>query len=158
MHYFIQTISIIGVNPHVIVPLKIAKTFSKKGFVPVKIRVNGHTFLANLVPIGGGRHRLYLHGLMRKKAMVQVGDRVAIELAYDTQPWVEPTSKPLTKALKTSAVARNNWKNLSSSRRKEINRYLNRLKSDEAVNRNLARGMKYLGGYGDWFGSRVILR
>ena len=155
---FVQTISIIGVNPYVTVPLKIAKIFGKRGFVPVKIKVNGHPFLANLVPVGGGRHRLYLHGLMRKKALAQVGDRVAIEMAYDPQPRVEPMSKPLTKALKTTAAAQNNWKSLSPSRRKEINRYLNRLKSDEAVKRNLARVMKYLGGHGDWFGSRVIPR
>jgi|GEM_PF-3473650 hypothetical protein len=53
MHRFTQIISIVGVNPCVTVPLKIAKTFGKKGFIPVRIKVNGHPFLANLVPVGG---------------------------------------------------------------------------------------------------------
>jgi hypothetical protein len=155
MNRFTQTISIIGVNPYVTVPPKIAQTFGKKGFIPVQIKVNGHPFLANLVPIGGGRYRLYLHGLMRKKAKAQVGDRIAIELVYDLQPRVEPMSKPLTDLLKTNLTAWNNWKSLSPSRRKEINRYLNRLKSDKALRRNLARVMSYLEGQGDWFKRRI---
>jgi len=54
MRRFTQNISIVGVNSYVTVPLKITKTFGKKGFVAVKIKVNGHPFLANLVPVGGG--------------------------------------------------------------------------------------------------------
>jgi hypothetical protein len=88
---------------------------------------------------------------MRKKARAQVGDRVAIELAYDLKLRVEPMSRPLVGLLKSRPAARNNWKSLSPSRRKEINRYLNRLKLDEALRRNLARVMKYLEGRGDWF-------
>jgi hypothetical protein len=155
MHRFTQTISIVGVNPYVTVPLKIAKTFGKKGFVPVKIKVNGHPFLANLVPVGEGRHRLYLHGIMRKKVLAQVGDKVTIELTYDPKLRVEPMSKSLAKMLKTSPPGYRNWKNLSPSRRKEVNRYLNRLKSDEVLKRNIDRVMKYLEGRGDWFKSKV---
>jgi hypothetical protein len=155
VYRFTPIISIIGINPYVTVPVKIAKAFQKKGFIPVKIKVNGHPFLANLVPVRGGRHRLYLHGLMRKKAMAQTGDRVVIELAYDPKLRVEPMSRPLEGILKSHPAARNNWENLSPSRRKEINRYLNRLKSDAAVRRNLARVMKCLEGRGDWFGLRV---
>jgi hypothetical protein len=96
MNRFTQTISIIGVNPYVTVPLKIAKTFKKKGFVPVGIKVNGHPFLANPM-VAGGRYRLYLHGLMRKQARAQVGDRITIEPAYDPAPRMEPMSKPLAR-------------------------------------------------------------
>lgn len=155
MCQFTQTISITGINPYVTVPLKIARTFGKKGFVPVRIKVNGHPFLANLVPVAGGRHRLYLHGLIRKKAQAQVGDRVAIELAYDSASRKEPMSKPLAKVLKTSVLAMKNWKSLNPSRQKELNRYLNRLKSDEALKWNLNRVMKYLEGRGDWFKSKI---
>ncbi len=155
MYRFTQTISIAGINPYVTVPLKIGKSFGKKGFIPIKMKANGQSFLANLVPVGAGRYRLYLHGIMRKKAKAQVGDRITIELVYDPQPRVEPLFKPLAKVLRTSVLARRNWKCLSPSRRKEVNRYLNRLKSDEAVKRNLIRVMKYLEGRGDWFKSEV---
>jgi len=155
MHRFTQTISIAGINPYVTVPMKISKSFGKKGFIPIKMKANGHPFLANLVPVGAGRHRLYLHGVMRKKAKAQAGDRITIELVHDPRPRVEPLFKPLGKVLKTSVLALRNWKNLNPSRRKEVNRYLNRLKSDEAVKRNLVRVMKYLEGRGDWFKSKV---
>jgi len=64
-------------------------------------------------------------------------------------------SKSLAKMLKTRPLGRKNWKNLIPSCRKEVNRYLNRLKSDEALQRNLDRVMKYLEGRGDWFKSKV---
>jgi len=152
---FTAVIQIIGINPYVSVPVKIGWFFQIKGFIPVKIKVNGHSFMANLVPVGGNRHRLYLHGVMRKKAKVDVGDRVTIELVHDPKPRIEPMSPILAKALKMNALAYQNWKSLSPSRQKELNRYMNRLKSDEAVKRTLERILKYLTGRGDWFNSRL---
>jgi hypothetical protein len=155
MSRFKALIQIIGINPYVAVPASIGRAFQMKGFIPVKIKVNGHPFLANLVPVGGNRHRLYLHGVMRKKAKADVGDKVVIEVAHDPKPRVEPMSPHLAEVLKVNGLAYQNWKYLSPSRKKELNRYLNRLKSDEAVRRTLSRIVKYLAGKGDWFNSRL---
>jgi hypothetical protein len=111
--------------------------------------------LANLVPVGADRHPLYLHGVKRQKAKTDVGDRVAIELMYDPKPRVEPMSPHLMKAFKANVLAYQNWKKLSPSRHKELNRYMNRLKSDKAVKRTLSRILRYLTGKGDWFNSRL---
>ncbi len=155
MARFTAVIQITGINPYVTVPVKISRPFQIKGFIPVKIKVNNHPFLANLVPVGGHRHRLYLHGVMRKRAKADVGNRVVIELVHDPKPRVEPMPPLLIKVLKTNASAYQNWKSLSPSRKKEINRYMNRLKSEEAVKRTFSKIVKYLTGKGDWFNSRL---
>jgi hypothetical protein len=112
--------------------------------VQVDAKVNKHSFKANLVPLGKGKFRLYLHGIIRKKANVGVGDVVKIRLKEDLKPRAEKMHELLAEELKQDQLMKNNWKKLRPSRKKEILRYLNNLKTEESLKRNVAKVVRML--------------
>jgi hypothetical protein len=143
---FTTEIHQIGINPYVDVPGEIRVAMGKKGNLPVKGTVNNFPFRSTLVPVRGGLHRLYMNTEMRKRAGVGVGDRVEILLDYDPDPRPEPIPEPLTRALEQNGGVKSAWEALSPSRRREILRYLNSLKSPAAIQRNVAKVLAMLGG------------
>jgi hypothetical protein len=141
---FTATIYKIGINPMVDVPLRVSRAFGKRGNIPVAGTLNRTGIRATLVPLGGGRHRLFIHGGMRKRAQVDVGSRITVVLHPDTRPRRVPMSPAFAGALRKSPTATVAWKLLTPSRRKEILRYLNSLKSPEALHRNVRKVMAVL--------------
>lgn len=72
-----------GANPYVDAPARMSAALGQRGAVPVRGTLNAVPIRATLVPAGGGRHRLYINGFMRKAAGVDVGDRVRLTLSPD---------------------------------------------------------------------------
>jgi hypothetical protein len=153
---------IIGVNPYVLVSAARAAAL-RPGWrrpLPVRVRVNGRPrapWRINLMPRGDGSFYLYLHGEVRKASGTAVGDTVTVEVAFDARYRGGPDRalptwfrKPLAADRKAAAA----WKELPPSRRKEIVRYLARLKSPEARARNLARALAALSGRPERFLAR----
>ena len=136
---FSATVYKLGINPCVDVPRRISDAFGKRGYVPVKGMLNGQPIRATLVPKGGGRHRLYLNGDMRKRANVEVGDRVRIVVYEDTQPRTVPMPAEFAAALKKNPKARAAFDALTPSQQKDILVYLNWLKHPESLQRNIDR-------------------
>lgn len=134
----------VGINPCVDVPARVSAALGKTGYIPVQGKVNGHAFRAGLVSLGGGRHRLFINGPMRKEAGVDVGDRIEVSLDYDPRSRRVPVPRQLTKALDANPEARKAWETLTPSRRKEILSYLNSLRSPESLERNIDRTIKHL--------------
>jgi hypothetical protein len=64
---FSAKISKVVINPCVDVPESVSVFFGKRGNVPVVGTLNGYPIRTTLVPVGRGRHRLYINGEMRKK-------------------------------------------------------------------------------------------
>jgi hypothetical protein len=127
----------LGINPCVDVPSRVSEAFGKRGYVPVKGTLNGHSIHATLTPKGGGRHRLYINGDMRTRAGVDVSDRVYIVLSIDPQPRKVPMPKGLARALNQNRQAKAAFEQLPPSRQKEILSYLNWLKRPETLMRNI---------------------
>ncbi len=148
-HRFAATIGITGVNPYVDVPEPISRNLGGRRHIPVAMTIDGHPFAANLVPLGGGRFRLYLNGVMRKAAGKDVGDRVTIGLSLDKAPRIEPIRPELAAALAENPAAAHAFEGLSPSRQKEILRYLNRLQKPESVARSVDRVIRVLHGETD---------
>ena len=134
----------VGINPCVDVPASVSAALGRKGYIPVKGKLNGHTFRAGLVSLGQGRHRLYVNGVMRKDAGVDVGDRIVVVLDYDPVPRKVPVPSLLAQALKAEPKAKRAWLMLTSSRRKEILLYLNALKSRQSLHHNVERVLRQL--------------
>src|SRR5437867_1108926 len=86
MQEFSAKIFKVGINPCVDAPEEVSRALSKRGYLPVKGMLNSYPFRANLVPIGGGRHRLFLNAEMRKGAKADTGDTVQVALEIDTEP------------------------------------------------------------------------
>jgi hypothetical protein len=142
---FTATVYKLGINPCIDIPEEVSQAFNIRGYVPVKGMLNGHTIQANLVPMGGGRHRLFLNGEMRERAKVGVDDQIELVLEYDPVPR-PPLHMPeaLAEALEDNPVAKDAFNKLTSSRQKEIVSYLNWLKRPESIQRNIDKVLAML--------------
>jgi len=116
------------------------------------VRINGkpaEPWRINMMPVGDGSFYLYLHGDVRKASGTKVGDRVEIEVGFDSSYRNGPQHRVpswFKAALRKNSRAAKNWDALIPSRRKEILRYFARLKSTEARERNLERALHVLSG------------
>lgn len=131
MKSFSSKIQIIGVNPYILLPTSVLKyLFQKagndKGAIPVKGKLNGKSFIQNLVRYSG-KWRLYLNGPMKQAAGIDVGDTANIEI--DSKPREVSMHPKLKKALQQNTKAKDAFNKLSPSRQKEILKYINFLKS-----------------------------
>src|SRR3982750_3604075 len=131
----------IGINPYALLPAAILKKLFKdagkeKGSVPVKLIINEQTFIQNLVKYSG-KWRLYLNTPMRKTAGKDVGDIIEIDIEFDAAERTTPMHPKLELALKKNKQANEIFMQLPPSRQKEILRYINFLKTEESVNRNI---------------------
>jgi hypothetical protein len=141
-------IKIIGVNPYILLPSTLLKDiFQKagkdKGAIPIKIKIGKHDFIQNLVKYCG-KWRLYLNTPMRKTAGKDVGDKIDLQIDFDPKPRTTPMHPKLKKAFNENPNAKKAFEKLSSSRQKEILRYINFLKSEESVDKNIQRAIAHL--------------
>jgi len=150
MESFSARIRKIGINPYVLVPAPVLKSlFSQagkdKGAIAVKITLGGNEFIQNLVKYKG-KWRLYLNTPMRKSAGIDVGDIANINILFDPTPRSIPIHSKLKHALEKNKIATAAFGKLSPSRQKEIMRYINALKTDESVERNIKKVIQHLAG------------
>ena len=145
---FKAKIYIIGVNPYVIPPSAVLKKLfaaagKDKGPIPVQGNLNGHPFTQTLVKYSG-KWRLYLNTPMRKAAGIDVGDTGQFEIAYDPHPRTIEMHPKLKAALKQNKEAKAVFDKLSPYLQKEIIRYINHLKSEATVDKNVLRAINFL--------------
>ena len=150
MKSFSAKIAKIGINPYVSVPEEVlehifAQAGKTKGPISVRGEINGKPFIQTLVRYQGA-WRLYINGIMREAAGVDVEDEPHIKIEFDPTPRTEPMHPRLESALAREKSAKEAFENLLPSRQKEILRYLNSMKTEESVDRNIERVIKYLLG------------
>ena len=134
----------LGINPCVDVPERIVKSLlreagRKSAPVQVKVAINGKGSFETSVVKYRGAYRLYLNTRMRKDAGVDVGDTVRISLEYDPVQRMQPMPEAFKEALNQNRRAKEKWHLQTSSRRKETLAYLNSLKNEESVKRNVTK-------------------
>ncbi len=156
MKSFSSKIYVIGINPYVLLPASVLKyLFQKagkdKGALPVKLEIAGKNFIQNLVRYSG-KWRLYLNTPMRKAAAKDVGDTIKIEIDFDAKERVTPMHPKLKKAFQQDPAAKAAFNKLSPSRQKEILRYINFLKSEESIDKNVKRAIDHLKNNGSFVG------
>lgn len=151
---FTSTIEIFNGNPYIPVDSKKAKEL-KEGWkkpMPVLVRINkkpSPPWRINMMPIGDGSFYLYLHGDVRKASNTKVGDRVSVEVVFDSKyrngP-MHPMPAWFSTRLDSHPEAKKAWNDLTPSRKKEILRYFSWLKSEEARERNVIKVIEVLSG------------
>lgn len=156
---FTAALDIIGINPFVFVPEDIlALIFEKAGKdkspVPVKGTVNGKEFQQNLMKYKG-EWRLYVNLLMLKNSPKRIGEALEIFIEYDDSDRSIAIHPKLDEAIKASPVASGNFENLTASRRHELIRYINNLKTEASIDRNIEKIMRHLHGETDFFGKKI---
>jgi bacteriocin resistance YdeI/OmpD-like protein/uncharacterized protein DUF1905 len=147
---FSAKIFIIGVNPYVFLPVPVLKKIfsdagKDKGYIPVALIINNKNFIQHLVKYSG-KWRLYLNGPMRKAAGKDVGDTITIFITHDPAERITPVHPKLKKALAKNKVAETVFNSLPQSRKKEIARYINALKTEESIDKNVTRAINFLLG------------
>lgn len=150
MHTFEAVLQIIGVNPFVFVPGEILDAIFEragrsKGPIPVRGTVNGRVFAQTLVRYSG-EWRLYINTTMLKASPKHVGETISISLYFDPSDRTIPLHPLLLRALNDEPEAFAVFKSLTPSRQNEINRYISRLKSENKVNENVERAVRFLLG------------
>ena len=160
---FAATIKIRGINPYILVSAVRADTIQSgwRKPMPVVVHVNGkpaRPWRINMMPVGNGSFYLYLHADIRRASQSSVGDRVRIEVEFDSRYRNGPQhSMPIgfRRGLTANRRAKTNWLALTPSRKKEVLRYFSRLKSPAARARNLARALQVLSGTAGRFMGRA---
>lgn len=87
-----------------------------------------------------------MNGLMRKAAGIDVGDIAHVEIAFDPSDRTEPMNPLLAKFLEKDSVAREEFEKLPPSHKKEYLRYLNNIKTEETLQKNVEKVIKHLHG------------
>jgi hypothetical protein len=140
----------IGINPVIDPPddvlLGIFEQAGKStGPVPVCGTINGAEFIQTLVKFQGA-WRLYINGKMLKASGLKVGDEAKIEIEFDPAPREVPMPMRLRDALKFDKKAKIAFAELSPSRQKEIFKYINSLRTQESIARNVEKILQQLKG------------
>jgi len=160
MKNFTAKIIRLGINPCVVVPENVLKELFRqsgktKGPIPVRGKLNGTEFIQTLVKYKGA-WRLYLNTPMRRNAGIDVGDTARVKIEVDKVPRIIGMHPKLKNQLQKKRKAKSAFESLSPSRQKEIIRYINYLKTEESVERNVLKVMEYLSGKGSFAGRDKI--
>ena len=146
MKSFKAKIHKVGINPCVDVPEAVTRNMiATKGYIRVKGKINNHLFEQTLVPVKNGNYRLYVNGAMLKGSASKVGEKVRFSLQQDVESTNQYPKMPAAfqKRLKLENLYQN-FNELIPSRQKEILKYLNYLKTQEALDRNIDRVINQL--------------
>lgn len=157
---FKSRIAIIGINPYVLVPGDVLENLftqagKDKGPIPVKGTLNKHPFTQTLVRYAGV-WRLYLNGPMREAAGIDVGDMAHLSISYDDSERKTILHPELKRALEKNKKANAVFESLPPYLQKEIMRYINQLKTEESVNKNIKRAVQFLLGKEGFIGREPI--
>ncbi|HTD92911.1 MAG TPA: YdeI/OmpD-associated family protein [Chitinophagaceae bacterium] len=150
MKSFSTKILKIGINPYVSVPAPILKSLfvaagKDKSPIKVCIRIKDRNFQQHLLRYKG-EWRLFLNTPMRVIAGKDVGETIRLSIEYDPAERKTPVHPGFKTALSKNKKAAKIFADLTPSLQKEILRYINSLKSEEAVQRNIKKAINFLLG------------
>lgn len=153
---FKATIEIIGINPFVFVPEEVLQALFKqsgkeKGHILVKGLINKKPYKQTLLRYAG-HWRLYISNIMLNDSPKKIGEEIEITITFNPDNKETATVPAFTTALNKTKVAKITFERLSPSRQDEIVRYLAKLKSEEALARNIEKALLFLTGKGSFVG------
>lgn len=94
----------IGFNVAVDIPVEVSSWFGETGHIAVEGLLDGQGIRATLVPLGEGRHRMFLNREMRDATGIQLGDRVQLVLWNDRKPRGPDIPEDVRSALEAAGV------------------------------------------------------
>ena len=130
-----------GINYCVDVPEKITSAMTAtKGYIKIKGTVNKFPFNKSLVSVKDGLYRLFVNIPTLKGANTALGKAADFEIEQDFNVVEEkyPVPKMLTEQLKERKLL-DDFKNLTESRKTEILKYLNNIKTEETLQKNIGK-------------------
>jgi uncharacterized protein YdeI (YjbR/CyaY-like superfamily) len=92
---------------------------------------------------------------MLKNSPKRIGEMIEVSIEFDDSDRTVSIHPKLDAAIKGSAVATRNFESLIPSRRNELIRYINNLKTDASIERNIEKIIRHLHGETDFFGKKI---
>jgi Bacteriocin-protection, YdeI or OmpD-Associated/Domain of unknown function (DUF1905) len=135
-----------GINFCVDVPDKITSKLERvKGYIKTKGTVNGFPFTKSLVPVKKGPYRLFVNIQTLKGGQTKVGEIANFVIEQNFESTSKEYSMPelLKQQLKQNNLTAD-FDNLSQSRKKDILRYLNYIKKEETLVKNIQKVVNQL--------------
>lgn len=129
----------IGINWCADVPKEITEQLTaEKGRIRIKGQINGFDFAKTLMPVKNAPYRLFVNQVMMKGGKTAPGQIAAFTIEQDNERTVKeyPTPLVLIEQLEKHQLTAA-FDNLTPSRKKEILKYLNYVKTDETLMRNI---------------------
>lgn len=122
-----------------------SKLKADKGYIRIKGTINGFSFDKSLVPVKDGPYRLFVNGIMMKGAKTAIGKIAEFLISEDERKpeSVYPMPDFLRKILKKEKLV-DVFESMTMSRKKEVLRYIQRLKSPETIERNVQKLIEQL--------------
>jgi hypothetical protein len=147
---FSARISKLGINRCVNVPEDVLdelfrRAARNKGPIPVRGTLNGKKFKQTVVKYQGA-WRLYLNTQMRKDAGIDAGDIAKVVLEFDPKPRIIPMNQKLARSLSKNSEAKAAFQKLAPSHQKEILLYLDSIKTEESLVRNVEKVIQHFLG------------
>ncbi|MDQ0593981.1 hypothetical protein QFZ37_002350 [Chryseobacterium ginsenosidimutans] len=158
-NHFTARLEIIGINPFVFIPEEILnqifeKSGKNKSPIPVKGTVNGKEFRQNLMKYLG-EWRLYINLKMLQNSPKRIGETIEVFVEFDDAERTVSIHPKLDQAIKEDPIIQTNFENLIPSRKLELIKYINNLKTEESINKNIEKIIRHLKGETDFFGKRI---
>ncbi|WP_267406763.1 MULTISPECIES: YdeI/OmpD-associated family protein [unclassified Chryseobacterium] len=158
-NHFTTQLQIIGINPFVFIPEEILNQIfeasgKNKSPIPVKGSVNGKEFKQNLMKYLG-EWRLYINLMMLKDSPKRIGETIEVFVEFDDADRTISIHPQLDQAIKNHPLAMVNFESLIPSRKLELIRYINNLKTEASIQRNIDKIIQYLHGEIDFFGKTI---
>jgi len=140
LHVFAGRIYRVGIIRFVDVPAAVSKELARDVMnLPVRGTVERVPVRTTLVSRGKGCHRMAIHGDIRKKLRVDTGAVLEIAIERDEESR-EPILPPaLVVALRQSPRAQAMFKDMTTALRRQIVRNITSVKSQEALERRVAK-------------------
>ncbi len=129
----------IGINSCVDVPSEITNQMKPtNGYIKVKGKINGFAFNKNLVPVKENPYRLFVNIPMLKGGNTELNKIADFVIAQDFKTERKKYDKPqkLIDELKTKRLT-SDFNNLTEARQNEILKYLNNIKTEKTLERNI---------------------
>jgi hypothetical protein len=145
---FQATLQKTGVNFFVDVPARVVstmKSFARSGRIRVAGRLNDTPMQGTLIPVAGGRHRLFVNGGRRSAAKVRLGDLVSFELRA-TKPNETVVPEDLAAGLRCVTGALDAFNAQPVSRRRELIRYVDDARTAQSRERRIAKTADHILG------------
>jgi hypothetical protein len=144
--HFKSKIYKVGINWCVDVPGRITKEIvPEKGYIKIKGQINGFDFSKNLVPVKNKPYRLFVNLIMMKGANTALGKIASFQIEQDLKKVIREYPVPnLLAAQLTKTNLTGDFNKLTPARRKDILKYLNSIKTEETLVKNIGRVIRQL--------------
>ena len=136
----------IGINLVVNVPKKVTgQLLATKGLIKIRGTINGFSFHTTLMPVKNKPYILYVNIPMLKGAVLKEGDMGSFSVQQDLTSYEQHYPMPalLTEALKKTKLSEQ-FTVLTESRKKDILKYLNGIKTETTLQKHITTLVKKL--------------